>query len=164
MYALKSSDNEIFEVEQKVIEQSETIKKMIEDGAATGEIPLQVSSKTLAKVLEWCKQRQHKTVENENDDNKGKRKKERDEDDDIKEWENKFSDELKADKDVLFDLLLASNYLDLPALLSFLCQLVADMVAGKMPEEIRRMFNIENDFTPEEEKAITAEHGWAFQP
>lgn len=29
------------------------------------------------------------------------------------------------------------------------CKTVANMIKGKQPEEIRKMFNIVNDFTPE---------------
>ncbi|KAF7840997.1 SKP1-like protein 1A [Senna tora] len=40
---------------------------------------------------------------------------------------------------------------------------VADMIKGKMPEEIRKTFNIKNDFTPEEEAEIRRENQWAFE-
>jgi S-phase kinase-associated protein 1 len=35
------------------------------------------------------------------------------------------------------------------------------MIRGKSPEEIRKTFNIVNDFTPEEEAAIRRENEWA---
>jgi Skp1 family, dimerisation domain len=35
------------------------------------------------------------------------------------------------------------------------------MIKGKSPEEIRRTFNITNDFTPEEEDQIRRENEWA---
>jgi S-phase kinase-associated protein 1 len=34
------------------------------------------------------------------------------------------------------------------------------MIKGKEPEEIRKIFNIENDFTPEEEEEMRAEYAW----
>lgn len=35
------------------------------------------------------------------------------------------------------------------------------MIKGKSPEEIRKTFNITNDFTPEEEDQIRRENEWA---
>lgn len=53
---LKSSDNEMFEVEQAVAFVSETIKQMIEDVGVESVVPLlNVRGNILAKVLEYCK-------------------------------------------------------------------------------------------------------------
>ena len=38
---------------------------------------------------------------------------------------------------------------------------MANMIKGKSPEEIRKTFNIQNDFTPEEEDQIRRENEWA---
>ncbi|KAL0799843.1 hypothetical protein Bca101_055018 [Brassica carinata] len=53
---LKSSDNESFEVDEAVALKCETIKHMIEDNCTGDGIPLpNVTSATLAKVIEYCK-------------------------------------------------------------------------------------------------------------
>ncbi|KAK0575304.1 hypothetical protein LWI29_037009 [Acer saccharum] len=49
------------------------------------------------------------------------------------------------------------------SLLDLTCQTVADMIKGKTPEEIRKTFNIKNDFTPEEEEEVRRENQWAFE-
>jgi len=41
-----------------------------------------------------------------------------------------------------------------------LSKAVANIVKGKTPEEIRRTFNIKNDFTPEEEERVRKENEW----
>jgi S-phase kinase-associated protein 1 len=60
----------------------------------------------------------------------------------------------------LFELILAANYLDIKALLDLTCTKVASMIKGKTPEEIRKQFNIVNDFTPEEEAQVREENKW----
>ncbi|KAE8010659.1 hypothetical protein FH972_007010 [Carpinus fangiana] len=147
---LKSSDGEAFEVDEAVALESQTIKHMIEDDCADNGIPLpNVTSKILAKVIEYCK----KHVEAANPE-------ERTSDDDLKAWDAEF---VKVDQATLFDLILAANYLNIKSLLDLTCQTVADMIKGKTPEEIRKTFNIKNDFTPEEEEEVRRENQWAFE-
>lgn len=57
----------------------------------------------------------------------------------------------------------AANYLNIKSLLDLTCQTVADMIKGRTPEEIRKTFNIRNDFTPEEEEEVRRENQWAFE-
>ncbi|OMO74518.1 SKP1 component [Corchorus capsularis] len=147
---LKSSDGETFEVEEAVAVESQTIKHMIEDDCADTEIPLpNVTSKILSKVLEYCK----KHVEAAAD-------KEKKPEDDLKAWDTDF---VRVDQNTLFDLILAANYLNIKGLLDLTCQTVADMIKGKSPDDIRKTFNIKNDFTPEEEEEIRRENQWAFE-
>ena len=44
--------------------------------------------------------------------------------------------------------------MNIKSLLDLTCKTVADMIKGKTPEEIRAHFNIQNDFTPEEEEEV----------
>jgi S-phase kinase-associated protein 1 len=64
---------------------------------------------------------------------------------------------------MLFDMMLAINYLDIKGLLDLGCQMVADMMKGKSVKEIRKTFNIKNEYTPEEEEEIRRENPWAFE-
>ena len=60
-----------------------------------------------------------------------------------------------------FFLSQAANYLDIKSLLDLTCKTVADYIKQcKTPQEIRRRFNIKNDFTPEEEEEVRKENAW----
>ncbi|KAF8011419.1 hypothetical protein BT93_J1895 [Corymbia citriodora subsp. variegata] len=147
---LRSSDGESFEVDEAVAVESQTIKHMIEDDCADSGIPLpNVNSRILAKVIEYCK----KHVESAKSDD-------RTTEDDLKAWDAEF---VKVDQATLFDLILAANYLNIKGLLDLTCLTVAEMIKGKTPEEIRKTFNIKNDFTPEEEDEVRRENQWAFE-
>ncbi|KAJ0745436.1 putative SKP1/BTB/POZ domain superfamily, SKP1 component, dimerization [Helianthus annuus] len=43
------------------------------------------------------------------------------------------------------------------------CQRVADLIKDKKVVEVREIFGIVNDFTPEEEEAVRDEHPWAYE-
>ena len=64
------------------------------------------------------------------------------------------------EQELLFELILAANYMDIKSLLDLTCAKVASMIKGKSPEEIRQTFNIVNDFTPEEEAKVREENKW----
>ncbi|KAL2468505.1 SKP1-like protein 1A [Forsythia ovata] len=159
MIVLKSSDLETFEVEETVALESQTIKHMIEDGCADTSIPLpNVTSKILAKVIEYCKRHVEAAAKASADGTPATA--DRVADDDLKAFDADF---VKVDQSTLFDLILAANYLNIKSLLDLTCQTVADMIKGKTPEEIRKTFNIKNDFTPEEEEEVRRENAWAFE-
>ncbi|OJJ68734.1 hypothetical protein ASPBRDRAFT_199157 [Aspergillus brasiliensis CBS 101740] len=154
MLTFVSGDGVHIECERDVAERSLLIKNMLEDlGDATEEIPIpNVNEAVLKKVIEWC--RHHKNdppSTGEEDDSRRKTT-------DIDEWDQKFT---QVDQEMLFEIILAANYLDIKGLLDVGCKTVANMIKGKSPEEIRKTFNIQNDFTPEEEDQIRRENEWA---
>ena len=62
-----------------------------------------------------------------------------------------YSDFVDVDQIELFELILAANYLDLNSLLKLSSAKVATLIKDMSIPEIRTYFNIENDFTAEEE-------------
>ncbi|XP_059624692.1 SKP1-like protein 1A [Cornus florida] len=144
---LRTLDGETFEVEEAVAMEAQTIKHLIEDDCADSIIPLpNVSSKILPMIIEYCK----KHIETP-----------KSEEDALKTFEADFVKDI--DQATLFDLILAANYLNIKSLLDLTCQTVANMFKGKTPEEIRKTFNIKNDYTQEEEEEVRRENAWAFE-
>ncbi|XP_019198005.1 PREDICTED: SKP1-like protein 1A [Ipomoea nil] len=146
---LKSSDGEIFEVEEAVALKSQMLKYMIVDNDDTTiTIPVpNVTSKILGMVIDYCKchvEAAKGTIDS----------------DDLKAFDANF---IKVDHKTLFDLVLAANFLNINSLLDLTCQTVADMIKGKTPEEISKIFNIQTAFTPEEEEEIRRENAWAYE-
>lgn len=70
---------------------------------------------------------------------------------------------MDVDITTLYNLLEAANYLNIKGLMDLTAQTIADMIKGKTVEEIRKVFKITNDFTPEEEETIHRNSYWAFQ-
>ncbi|KAJ7733719.1 Skp1 family, dimerization domain-containing protein [Mycena olivaceomarginata] len=155
---LASSDNELFIAEIPVVERSVLIRNMLEDlGVRDEPIPLpNVSSSVLKKVLEYCEHHMSEPLPDADSDHSQDETRKRTTD--ISEWDQKF---ILVDEDMLFEIILAANYLDIKQLLDVGCKTVANMIKGKTPEEIRKLFNIVNDFTPEEEAEIKKSTEWA---
>jgi len=65
---------------------------------------------------------------------------------------------------MLFELVTAANFMDIKPLLDLTCYAVAVMIKGKSADEIRSIFNISADFTPDEEHQVQQENKWASQP
>jgi len=153
---LQSSDSEIFEIDVEIAKASMTIKTMLEDLGMDDEddepIPLpNVNAAILRKVIQWATHHKDDPPQPEDDENREKRT------DDIETWDQEF---LKVDQGTLFELILAANYLDIKGLLDVCCKTVANMIKGKTSEDIRKTFNIKNDFTPEEEEQVRKENEW----
>ena len=57
-------------------------------------------------------------------------------------WYNTFFEQIE--KEDLFDLVMAANYLDIPIILELACARVASNMRGKSTEQIREYLEIEN--------------------
>ncbi|CAE7277227.1 fpaB-1 [Symbiodinium pilosum] len=151
---LKSSQGEIFEVEPEVATMSTLIKNMVEDSGTDEEIPLpNVKTAILSKVIDYCKYHKDNPPEEIQKPLKSTNLVECG----VSEWDSEY---VNIEQEVLFELILAANYLDIKSLLDLTCAKVASMIKGKNTEEIRKQFNIVNDFTPEEEAQVREENRW----
>ncbi|CAG7846325.1 SubName: Full=Related to SKP1-Kinetochore protein complex CBF3, subunit D {ECO:0000313/EMBL:CCA69667.1} [Serendipita indica DSM 11827] len=166
-----TSDNEQFCVEKLVAQRIALIEDMVEN-AGDRPIPLpNVTASVLRKILEYCEHHKNDPLPPYDDGSRSRTTH-------ISEWDQKF---ITVDQEMLFEIILAANYLEMKPLLyvrlnvprvqcltacnavagDIGCKTVANMIKGKSPEEIRKLFNIVNNFTPEEEAQIRKEAEWA---
>ena len=148
---IAKEDDRRFKTSASVAIMSGTIKSImgLDDGDAFDDsypVPIPVPAvegDTLELVLKYC---------THHHENQGSTEEE------INAWDQEFIN--KLDDEALFSLILAANYLDIKSLLDLACKAVAvQILEYKTPSEIRRRFNIKNDFTPEEEE-VRKENAW----
>ena len=154
---LISKEGDQFTVEKDIAWQSILVRTMLEDDDddSVPQIPLpNVTSKALVKIIEFCQYHHQngpmKEIEKPLTDTDLRKA--------VSEWDGTFIQSFEQED--LFELILAVNFIDLQSLLDLACAQVATQIKGKTPEEIRQTFNIENDFTPEEEEQIREENKW----
>eukprot|EP00744_Colponema_vietnamica_P022421 GILI01032200.1.p1 GENE.GILI01032200.1~~GILI01032200.1.p1 ORF type:complete len:186 (-),score=49.55 GILI01032200.1:16-522(-) len=152
---LQSSDGHIIAVPTDVAFLTKAVKNLVSDVGLDQlsdgiELP-SISHEVLQKVVEWATHHKDDPAPAEDDENRAKRA------DDIDQWDADFC---KVKQPMLFELILAANYLDMKGLLDLTCKTVANIIRGKNPEQIRAAFNIRNDFTPEEEEQVRKENEW----
>lgn len=151
---LISTENEKVTISKKVALMSELVKTMAEGDKEESEIPLpNVKAPVLKKVTQYMKYH-HDNPPKEID----KPLKSASMNEVVSQWDADF---VEVDQELLFELILAANYMDIKPLLDLTCAKVASLIKGKTPEQIRKTFNIQNDFTPEEEEAVRQENKWA---
>ncbi len=156
MIKLQPSDDttKVFQMPYEAACKSLTIKNMLDDLGDDSDIAIplhNVTTPVLTKVIEYC------VFHNENPGDCAKKEDGTENKDEISPWDMAFAE---VDQAMLFEMILAANYLDIKPLLDLTCKTVANMIKGKTPEEIRKQFNIKNDFTPEEEEKVRKENEW----
>lgn len=121
----------------------ETIKDVIEDTGIEAPIPLPaIPGNIFSKLIIFCVHQIDVTksaVEIEN-------------------WNNNFIKiQTKTD---LYELALASNWVNLKKLLRLITDKIASLVKGKSTENMRKILNVKNDWNEGEEDEIRNEHSW----
>lgn len=154
---LVSNEGESFAVARQAANQSALIATMLdeedEDDEEKQEIPLPgIRSDVLALVVEFMKQ-YHKDPMKEIE----KPLKSTNIGDLVQEWYANF---VNRDQEIIFGLVAAANYLDCQTLLDLMCGSISCRVMGKTPDEIRQVFNIEEEFTEAELAQVREENPW----
>ncbi len=155
MVKILSQSGKEYEISLEKIERSGTLKALInwpDDDEEDFEIPNEpipvptVNDITLTKIIEYLDY----IVDNKHMNQE-----------ELKKWEQEF---IKLDDKLLFDIIVAANYLEITQLLDLSCECVANYIKQcSTPKDIRRRFGISNDFTPSEEGEIMEENSWCLE-
>lgn len=147
---LVSMDGERFNLKRSTATLSEYIKGVIDLDSTASEIELQhIKSETARKIIEWLEY--HENMPPKVLPRPLKTANLRDA---AGDWDANFVD---CELEQVFEVLLAANFLMIVPLLELCCAKVASLMLGKTPKQIRKAFNIREDFTPEEEQKIRKE-------
>jgi hypothetical protein len=144
------SDGSRVKISKNLIHMSAYIKGIVDADSTVKEIHLkEISSTAIGYMLEWMNY--HKNIEPRPIPKPLKSA-------NLKEvvlaWDANFIDK---DLESVFELLLTSNFLGVNDLLNLCCARVGSMMLGKTPRQIRKGFNIPDEFTPEDEAMIRKE-------
>ena len=145
---LVSSDAKEFKVPIDIAQKSVTINTMLqdlemEDGNNDEAVPLpNVDGTILEKVIEWCTKHKDDAADKFSATSMSS----------LPEWDEKTFFNKGEDQKLLFDLILAANYLDIKGIIDIGCKIVAKQIQNcKDAEAIRQKFNIKNDLPAETE-------------
>jgi S-phase kinase-associated protein 1 len=145
---VQTCDGQVFDVLKARAETSTTLKNLIADAPAGGDVPLpEVNGDIFQRVIAWVEMHKDDPVTA------------------VPLTENGLTVADKEffaaiDQQSLFQLILAANYLDIRKLLDMCCRTVADSVLGKTPKEIYAQFGVAQELTPEEEAEIRKDNPW----
>mmetsp|Transcript_9881 Transcript_9881/g.12446 ORF Transcript_9881/g.12446 Transcript_9881/m.12446 type:complete len:161 (+) Transcript_9881:211-693(+) len=146
---LISAENEKFPVPLKVAKMSTMICNNIDEDEEITDKDFQclkVSTDVLSKVVEYCTH--YQTVEEMNEISTPLNG-ETVEDIVKQEWYCNFC---KVEREMLFNLVAAANYMDIKPLLDLTCLAVSVSIKGKSVEELRSIFKIADPQTSEQKE------------
>lgn len=143
---LTSSDNAKVTIDSKSAERSFLLKNLLQDYTEDSDIPMpDIKGDILKKCVEYMTH--YKDTEPRDIPKPLPSPNLLDVTD---EWDVNYISGI--DLDSVFDIINASNYLDLKPLFDLSCARIASIMKGKTAEEIRNIFNLENDLTEDEIK------------
>ena len=138
---------DVFLVKKELADMMDTIKERLED---MEEIPEGTEIEIDADLLAFPYVIQYLQYQSDNKGNEDK----------LKALDEAFVQSLNVNNEIRFMVMRTANYLNIPTLLDLLTTNEANQIKGKTTEELRKMYNIVNDFTPEEEEQIKKDNAW----
>ena len=154
-----SSDNKELEISDEAAALSEVLETSLVNCEDVEPTPIpKVNEKILKKIVEFCEHYVTEPYDFENielpiGDSTF---------DNMPEWYTNYVNNLDLEKEI-FDVLTGADYLIIMSLRELCSIKIASEIIGKAPEEIRRIFKVENDFSPEEMEAFSKEHAYINQ-
>lgn len=133
-----------------VWQQSETIMEMVKDTDPGDTIPLaSVPKEALDKAVEYMEKMAAFKVDGTSDEDK-------------QQWVNEYKKTMEAQDQLplLFQTMIAVNFMQVKTLLDELCKFVAEMISQRTPNEILDYFNIKKDACVQEEMELIRENTW----
>jgi len=155
---LVSKEGDVYEVPIQVAKMSQLVAETFEgeedeDNDEVKDVPLfNVTAEVLGKVIEYCKHYQEEPMTQIQTPLKSSKL-----EDLVQPW---YAEYVKVPRNLLFDLVAAANFMDIKPLLDLTCLAVSILIKGKSAAELREMFNISSDLSPEEEAQIQRENQW----
>jgi len=155
-----SREGHSFDVPAEVAKMSRLVEETLENDddedeedpdEEAKEIPLpNVSTDVLQKVIEFCS---HYTLQEKMTEIQTPLRSPKLEEL-VQEW---YADFVKVPRNMLFDLVAAANFMDIKPLLDLTCLAVSILIKGKSAGELREMFNLSAEMSPEEEAQMQRE-------
>ena len=143
---LISSDNQKIQIDSKIVEKSDFLKNKIGNSNKKIEINLpEINYNTLQKIVQYLihyKEKEPQQIPKPLSSNNLSNV--------IDEWDINFIKNM--DMNSIYDLINASNYLEIPSLLDLSCAYVITLIKGKSIEEMRKIFDVECDLSDEQIK------------
>ena len=140
---LISSDLNSVEIKAKAAMRSNLIKNLIED-YPQGNYPMnEVNYETLLKVKDYLDH-----YENSEPKEISQPLPKKDFIDCVDNWDYDY---ININKEKIFEIMLAANFMDIQPLLDLTCAKIAAEIRGKNEEDIRRVFNFEKDCDEDED-------------
>ena len=138
---LKSKEGQTFEIDRKFASISKLVKTAVDHDPDAPDVPIpSVTGPILKLVVDYMKH--YKGTEPKLIPKPLRSKNMKDVVED--QWDAEFIDTIGDDRQQLYDLVMAANYMDIPSLLHLGCAKVASLIKGQPLEKIKDILSVKS--------------------